>query len=78
MHADLGEAVGRMRGTLAHRSITTDAIITLSLRQSLPNIGSAKLFPQHCQVSFLSAKNHLQELTNKVVSTLSTMTADKQ
>jgi hypothetical protein len=40
--------------------------------------GSAKLFPQHCQVPFLSAKDHLHELTNKVVSTLNTMTADKQ
>jgi hypothetical protein len=37
--------------------------------------GSVKLFPQHCQVPFLSAKDHLQELMNKVVST---MTADKQ
>jgi hypothetical protein len=40
--------------------------------------GSVELFPQHCQISFLSAKDHLQELMNKVVSTLSTMTADKQ
>jgi hypothetical protein len=40
--------------------------------------GSAELFPQHCQVPYLSTKDHLQELTNKVVSTLSTMTADKQ
>jgi hypothetical protein len=27
--------------------------------------GFAKLFPQHCQVPFLSTKDHLQELTNK-------------
>ncbi len=25
---------------------------------------SAELFPQHCQIPFLSAKDHLQELTN--------------
>ncbi len=40
--------------------------------------GSAKLFPQHCQVPFLSTKDHLQELTNKMVSTLGTMTVEKQ
>ncbi len=40
--------------------------------------GSVKLFPQLCQVPFLSAKDHLHKLTNKVVSTLNTMTADKQ
>ncbi len=40
--------------------------------------GSAKLFPQHCQVPFLSTKDHLQELTNKMVSRLGAMTAKKQ
>jgi hypothetical protein len=40
--------------------------------------GSAKLFPQHCQVKFLSEKDYLHELTNEVVSTLNTMTADNQ
>jgi hypothetical protein len=39
--------------------------------------GSAKLFPQHCQVPFLSTKDHLQELTNKMVSTLGAMMAKK-
>jgi hypothetical protein len=40
--------------------------------------GSAELFPQHCQVPFLPEKDHLHKLTNKMVSTLNTMTADKQ
>jgi hypothetical protein len=40
--------------------------------------GSAELFPQHCQVPFLSTKDHLQELTNKMVSTSGAMTAKKQ
>jgi hypothetical protein len=40
--------------------------------------GSAKLFPQHCQVPFLSTKDHLQELTNQMVSTLGAMTSAKQ
>jgi hypothetical protein len=40
--------------------------------------GSAELFPQHCQVPFLSTKDHLQELTNKMVSTLGAMTPAKQ
>ncbi len=40
--------------------------------------GSAELFPQYCQVPFLSTKDHLQELTSKVVSTLKNMTAEKQ
>jgi hypothetical protein len=40
--------------------------------------GSAELFPQHCQVPFLSTKDHLQELTSEVVSTLKNMTAEKQ
>ncbi len=40
--------------------------------------GSAELFPQHCQVPFLSTSDHMQELTNEVVSTLKNMTAEKQ
>ena len=40
--------------------------------------GSAELFPQHCQVPFLSTNEHMQELTNEVVSTLKTMTPKKQ
>jgi hypothetical protein len=36
--------------------------------------GSAELFPQHCQVLFLTTKDHLQELTNEMVSTLGAMT----
>ncbi len=40
--------------------------------------GSAKLFPQHCQVPFLSTKDHLQELTNKMASTLGAVMAKKQ
>jgi hypothetical protein len=40
--------------------------------------GSAELFPQHCQVPFLSTSNHLQELTQEVVSTLKNMTPEKQ
>jgi hypothetical protein len=40
--------------------------------------GSAELFPQHCQVPFLSTSDHLQELTNEVVSTLKIMTPNKQ
>ncbi len=39
---------------------------------------SAKLFPQHCQVPFLSTKDHLQELTDGMVSALATMTPAKQ
>jgi hypothetical protein len=40
--------------------------------------GSAELFPQHCQVPFLSTCDHMQELTNKVVLTLKNMTPEKQ
>ena len=40
--------------------------------------GSAELFPQHCQVPFLSTNDHLHELTSKVVSTLKNMTSKKQ
>ena len=40
--------------------------------------GSAELFPQHCQVPFLSTNDHLHELTSEVVSTLKNMTAEKQ
>jgi hypothetical protein len=40
--------------------------------------GSAELFPHHCQVPFLSRKDHLQELTKEMVSTLGTITAKKQ
>ncbi len=35
--------------------------------------GSAELFPQHCQVPFLSTNDHLHELTSEVVSTLKNM-----
>jgi hypothetical protein len=40
--------------------------------------GWAELFPQHCQVPFLSTNDHLLELTSEVVSTLKNMTAEKQ
>jgi hypothetical protein len=40
--------------------------------------GSAELFPQHCQVPFLSTSDHIQELTQEVVSTLKNMTPEKQ
>ena len=40
--------------------------------------GSAELFPQHCQVPFLSTSEPMKELTNKVVSTVKNMTAEKQ
>ena len=40
--------------------------------------GLAELFPQHCQVPFLSTNDHMKELTNEVVSTLKNMTAEKQ
>jgi hypothetical protein len=29
--------------------------------------GSAELFPQHCQVPFMSAKDQLQEVTNEMI-----------
>jgi len=41
-------------------------------------LGSAELFPQHCQVTFLSTNDHMRELTNKVVSMLKNMTEEKQ
>ena len=40
--------------------------------------GSAELFPQHCQVPFLSTSDYMQELTKEVVSTLKHMTPEKQ
>ena len=40
--------------------------------------GSTELFPQHCQVPFMSTNDHTKELTNEVVSTLKNMTAEKQ
>ena len=40
--------------------------------------GSAELFPQHCQVPFMSINDHTKKLTNKVVLTLKNMTAEKQ
>ncbi len=40
--------------------------------------GSTKLFPQHCQVTFLSTKDHFQELMNEMVSTLGAMIPAKQ
>ena len=39
---------------------------------------SALLFPQHCQVPFLSTSDYMQELMNKVVSTFKTMTPEEQ
>ena len=39
---------------------------------------SAELFPQHCQVPFLSTSDHIQELMNKVVSTFKNMTPKKK
>jgi hypothetical protein len=40
--------------------------------------GSAKLFPQHCQVPFITAKDQLQEVTKEMISTLTTMSANEQ
>jgi hypothetical protein len=39
---------------------------------------SAKLFPQHCQVPFMSAKDQLQEVTKEMISTLTKMPANEQ
>jgi len=40
--------------------------------------GLAELFPQHCQVAFMSTNDHMKELMHKVVSTLKNMTGEKQ
>ena len=40
--------------------------------------GSAELFPQHCQIPFMSTNDHMKELMHEVVSTLKHMTAKKQ
>ncbi len=80
-HEDCGEAVGRgtdawyLGPSVDHYQCNNYFVPETRAYQIS---GSAELFPQHCQVPFLSAKDHLHELTNKVVSTLNTMTADKQ
>jgi hypothetical protein len=40
--------------------------------------GSTKLFPQHCQVPYMSAKDQLQEVTKEMISTLTKMPANEQ
>jgi hypothetical protein len=40
--------------------------------------GSAELFPQHCQVPFMSVKDQLKEVTQEMVSALTTMPAIEQ
>ncbi len=40
--------------------------------------GSAKLFPQHCQVPFLMWNEHLQEVSEELVTTLHELPVNKQ
>jgi hypothetical protein len=40
--------------------------------------GSAKLFPQHCQVPFLLWNKHLQEVTDELVTTLKELPGPKR
>ena len=40
--------------------------------------GSAELFPQHCQVPFMSTNDHMKESMQEVVSMLKNMTAEIQ
>jgi hypothetical protein len=40
--------------------------------------GSAELFPQHCQLPFLQWNKHLQEVINKLVTTVRKMPPEKQ
>jgi hypothetical protein len=40
--------------------------------------GSAKLLPQHCQVLFLMWNEHLQEVTDKLVTTLKELPFSKK
>ena len=78
LHEDCGEAVEQTRGTSAHRATITDAITTLSPRHKRIAYPGRQIFPQHCQVPFLSMSDHMRELTNDVVSMLKNMTAEKQ
>jgi hypothetical protein len=40
--------------------------------------GSAKLFPQHCQVPFLLQNKHMQEVFDKLATTLHEMPPEKR
>ncbi len=46
--------------------------------QAYQILGSAELFPQHCQVPCLTSTEHLQGLTDKMIVMLSAMTPGKQ
>jgi hypothetical protein len=66
-----GLATVPMHGTLVHRSITTNATTffvpdTRAYRVS----GSAKLFPQHCQVPFLMWNKNFQEVIDELATTI--------
>jgi hypothetical protein len=40
--------------------------------------GSAELFPQHCQVPYMTAKDQLKAVTKEMITTLTKLTATKQ
>jgi hypothetical protein len=41
-------------------------------------LGSAELFPQHCQVPYMTAKDQLKAVTEEMITTLTKLTATKQ
>jgi hypothetical protein len=68
---DHGEHRAQTRGTLVHQYFAPK---TQAYRIS----GSAELFPQHCQVPYMTAKDQLKVVTEEMITTLTKLTATKQ
>jgi hypothetical protein len=68
-----------MHGVSVHLWTTTNAtIFFIPETHAYRTSGSAKLFPQHCQVPFLMWNKHLQEVTDKLVETLKELPVPKR
>jgi hypothetical protein len=74
-----GPAMALMHGTQVLPWTTIDVITMLCPRQGAYHIsGSTELFPQHCQVPFLMWNEHLQEVSDELITILQEMPAGKQ
>jgi hypothetical protein len=68
--------MAQMHGTLASQGTTIGFFVPNTRAYQLS--GLAELFPQHCQVPFLMWNKHLQEVIDKLVTTLHKLPQKKQ
>jgi hypothetical protein len=70
--------MAQMHGTLAPQGTTICSHFSVPDTRAYQVSGLAELFPQHCKVPFLMANKHLQEVIDKLVTTLHKLPPKKQ